>query len=114
MMDEMVRMAGAFLKRAVEGSITVSLAMHMAGFSDEKCNDKSLWKRVTRARDKLAVEAKSSVPSSIDGNSSSLSPVSDIITPSFNTTSLVGFGKKLPAKMRHTGKQAHQIRKSAA
>jgi hypothetical protein len=77
MMDAMVRMAGAFLKMAVEGSITVSLAMHMAGFSDKKCKNKSLRKRVTRARDKLAVEAKSSVPSSVDGNSSPLSPVSN-------------------------------------
>jgi hypothetical protein len=74
---------------------------------------------VTRARDEIAVNANSSVPSSIDGNSSPASPVSDVMTPSFNTTSSVGFGKKLPAKMRHTGKrptgkEAHQIRKSVA
>jgi hypothetical protein len=34
-MDEMVRMAGAFLK------ITLSLAMHMAGFSDENAKIKA-------------------------------------------------------------------------
>ena len=102
---------------AVEGTLTVSFAMHMVGFSDEKCKDKSLQKRVTRARDKLAVHPNSSVPSSVDDSSSQVSSVSDLSTPSFNTpssTSLVGFGKKLPGKMRHTGIQAHQIRKSAA
>ena len=128
--DDQVQRAATLFHVAEKGTMPVTLAMKCAGFNGQDISDRSLQRRVRRAKERLEnddpirqrpigatvkVSSSSSLLSPLSGDdSTATTSVSTNSSASSSKSKSLTLKEKLPRKMRLTSNQAQGMRKQGA